>query len=103
MTRQRIVIAVVAVAALAVAVAAAPKAEPKKGLFAPLEVGHQVGLKEGAGGYTISVMPGIPLGQKVVEIGSDYVVLEDPTGTTQTRIPITAVRAVVVTRLPKDK
>ena len=103
MKHPRLILASVASIVLAVAVAAAPKAEPKKGLFAPLEVGHQVGLKEGAGGYTISVMPGIPLGQKVVEVGTDYVVLEDPTGTTQTRIPVTAVRAVVVTRLPKDK
>jgi len=103
MQRQRIVIMAIALAALVVAVAAAPKAEAKKGLFAPLEIGQQVGLKEAAGGYTISVMPGIPLGQKVIEVGSDYVVLEDPTGTTQTRIPATAVRAVVVTRLPKDK
>ena len=103
MKHPRLVLAAVAVAALAVAVAAAPKAEPKKGLFAPLEVGQQVGLKEAAGGYTISVMPGVPLGLKVIEVGGDYVVLEDPTGTTQTRIPITAVRAVVVTKLPKDK
>lgn len=103
MKRQQIVVVTVALVALAAAVAAAPKAEAKKGLFAPLRVGQQVGLKEAAGGYTISVMPGIPLGQKVIEVGTDYVVLEDPTGTTQTRIPATAVRAVVVTKLPRDK
>lgn len=105
MKRQRTVIAMVAAAVLAVvvSVAAAPKAEANKGVFAPLEVGQQVGLKEGASGYTISVVPGVQLGQKVVEVGTDYVVLEDPTGTTQTRIPVTAVRAVVVTRLPKEK
>ena len=103
MKHPRLILAAVASIILAVGVAAAPKAEPKKGLFAPLEVGQQVGLKEAAGGYTIRVMPGVPLGQKVVEVGSDYVLLEDPTGTTQTRIPVTAVRAVVVTKLPKDK
>jgi hypothetical protein len=65
-------------------------------------VGQQVGLKETHAGYTITVMAGVPLGQKVVEVGTDYVLLEDPTGATQTRIPVTAVRAVVVTRLSKD-
>ena len=103
MKRRIVMIAAVALVALAVGVAAAPKAEAKKGLFAPLEVGQQVGLKEAGGGYTITVMVGVPLGQKVVEVGTDYVVLEDPTGMTQTRIPVTAVRAVVVTKLPKDK
>src|SRR4051794_21059893 len=102
MKRQRVVIAAVASVILPVGVAAAPKAEARKGLFAPLEVGQQVGLKEAAGGYTITVVAGVPLGQKVVEVGTDYVVLEDATGTTQTRIPATAVRAVVVTKLPKD-
>ncbi|MFM8273042.1 MAG: hypothetical protein ACKODX_12010 [Gemmata sp.] len=103
MKYRSVAITAVALIALAAAVAAAPKAEANKGLFAPLEVGLKVGLKEGAGGYTVSVVSGAQLSQKVVEVSADYVVLEDPTGTTQTRIPATAVRAVVVTRLPKEK
>jgi hypothetical protein len=102
MTR-RLVVPLVVVAALAVGIAAAPKVDGRKGVLAPLEVGQQVSLKESAGGFTISVVQGVPLGQKVVEVGAEYVVLEDPTGTVQTRVPITSVRAVVVTRLPKEK
>lgn len=45
-------------------------------------------------------MPGVPLGSKVLEVGADYVVVQDAAGVTETRIPITAVRAVVVTRVP---
>jgi len=89
---------------LAVGVSAAPKDEPKKkGLLAPLEVGQQVGLKEVSGMFTISVMADVPLGQKVIEVGADYLVVEDPTGTTQTRIPVTAIRSITVTKLPRDK
>lgn len=80
--------------------AAAPKAAPAGGVLAPLTVGQKVGLKEVAGGEQISVMPGVELASKVIEVGADYVVVEDPAGITQTRIPVYAVRAVVVTRLP---
>ncbi|MFO0822538.1 MAG: hypothetical protein U0792_05360 [Gemmataceae bacterium] len=98
----RLLLVVMALLAL-VAGVAAQKAEAKKGVFASLEVGQQVSLKETASGYTIGVMPGIPLAHKVIEVGSDYIVLEDPAGVTQTRIPITSVKAVTVTKLPKDK
>ncbi len=96
-------IVAVALVALVFGVAAAQKPEGKRGVFALLVVGQQVSLKEAASGYTIGVIPGIPLAHKVIEIGGDYIVLEDPAGVTQTRIPITAVKAVTVTKLLKDK
>ena len=91
-------------AAVGLAVAAAPKGEDRKaGLFAPLELGQHVSLKERAGGYEIGVVPGVDLAQKVVVVAADYIVLEDAAGVTETRIPIYAVRAVTVTQLPKEK
>jgi hypothetical protein len=97
---SKIVTAAGALALVAVLAAAAPKAAPAGGVFAPLKEGQKVGLKEVAGGYQITVMPGVELASKVIEVGAEYVVLEDPAGVTQTRIPVYAVRAVVVTRLP---
>ena len=90
---------VVLVVLAVVLVAAAPRAEKKSGLFAPLEVGQRVGLKEKVGGYEISIVPGVELGHKVVEVGQDYIVLEDIAGVTQNRIPVYAVRAVTITRI----
>jgi hypothetical protein len=69
------------------------------GVFGPLEKGQQVSLKEKAGGWEIGVVPGVLQGHKIVEVGADYVVLQDITGVTETRIPVYAVRAVTITRL----
>jgi hypothetical protein len=99
---SRVAVAGVAFVVALLTVAAAPRDE-RKGVLAPLEVGQQVGLREAANGYTINVVPGTPLGNKVVEVGTDYVVLEDAAGLTQTRIPVTSLRAVIVTRLPREK
>ena len=89
---------------VALAPAAAPKADEKApGVFAPLEKGSKVALKEVGGRYEISVVPGLAEGHTVAEVGGggDFVVLVDPSGVTETRIPIYSVKAVTVTRLPK--
>jgi len=87
---------------LAVAVAAAPKAEDKPvGVFAPLEKGQTVTVKEAGGRYEVVVAPGVELGHKIVEVGPDFIVVLDASGVTETRIPIYSIKAVTVTRLPK--
>lgn len=96
---KRVVAVLAVVCVVAVLAAAVPKGE-RTGVFAPLEKGQKVALKEVAGGYQITVMPGVELASKVIEVGADYVVLEDPAGVTQTRIPVYSTRAVVVTRVP---
>ena len=90
--------------AVAVGIAAAPKEEPKRtGVLSVLRKDMKVGLKEVNGGYQINVLPEVPQGHTVLEVGEDYVILQDITGITETRIPIYAVRAVTVTRLEKVK
>ena len=87
---------------LAMAVAAAPKAnEPASGVLAPLKKGQTVALKDVGGRYEITLVPGVELGHKVVEVGPDFIVLLDASGVDETRIPIFAVKAVRVTRIPK--
>jgi hypothetical protein len=88
-----------AVGVVAVLAAAAPKGGGA-GVFGPLEKGRKVTLKETPGGYLIVVVPGVELGHTVAEVGADYVVLADAAGVTETRIPVYAVKAVTVTRLP---
>lgn len=48
-----------------------------------------------------NVVPGVDLGHKVVEVGTDFIVVEDLVGVTETRIPIYSIKAVTITRLPK--
>jgi hypothetical protein len=93
----------VVVLALALGTAAAPREAKKPGLFAPLEAGQRVALREKDHGYEIALVPGVELGHKLVEVGPDYLVLQDAAGVTETRISIWAIKAVTVTRLPKDK
>ena len=55
---------VAAAVAFTLGTAAAPQGGDRKpGLFAPPGAGQRVGLKERAGGYEISVVPGVPLAQ----------------------------------------
>jgi hypothetical protein len=91
------------VLAIALGAAAAPKESKKPGLFAPLEAGQRVVLREKDHGYEIGVVPGAELSHKLVEVGPDYLVVQDTAGVVETRISIWAVKAVTVTRLPKDK
>jgi len=87
--------------AVLVTIAAAPKDEKHTGIFTPLEKGQTVSVKDVAGRYQIGVVPGLELAQKVIEVGPDFVVLEDASGLVQTRIPVYSIRAVTVTKLPK--
>ena len=93
-------VAVLSIAGVVAVLAAAAPKDVATGVFAPLEKGQVVALKETPGGYQIGVVPGVELAYKVVEVGGDYVVLADAAGVTETRIPVYAVKAVTVTRLP---
>jgi hypothetical protein len=87
---------------VALAPAAAPKADEKAlGVFAPLEKGTKVALKEAGGRYEINVIPGLAEGHTVAEVGGDFVVLVDPSEVTEIRIPVYSIKAVTVTRMPK--
>lgn len=76
--------------------AADPKPEKPKGVLSPLEKGQTVTLKEVGGRYEIGLVPGVELGHKIIEVGADFVVVEDVAGAVQTRIPLCSVRAVTV-------
>ncbi len=79
--------------------AAVGRGDDKGGVFAPLEEGQKVVLKEAGDHYQITVVPGLETGHKVLEVGADYIVLLDPAGVNEVRIPIYSVKSVTVTRL----
>ena len=73
-----------------------PAKEPVKvgeGGFSNLKVGDTVGVKEVAGKFKIT-LDWRPAGSKVVDIGKDWIAVQDP-GNMITRIPITSVYAIV--------
>lgn len=63
----------------------------RKGFLSVLKEGQAVVLKEAAGRYEITLMEG---GHKVIEVGPDYVVVEDIAGVTETRIPAYAIKSI---------
>jgi hypothetical protein len=101
MTR-RLVFAALALVVLVGGIAL-PREAKRAGVFAPLEAGQRVVLREKDYGYEIDVVPGAEEGHKVVEVGADSLVLEDPAGAVEVRIPIYAVKAIKVFRAPKEK
>jgi len=74
----------------------------KKTFFSALKEGQVVIVKEVAGKYEITVMKNAPVGSKVLEIGNDYVVFEDPAGVMETRIHVTSIKSIIRLKLPKE-
>lgn len=92
------------VAALLMAITATSYAQdkPKKTFLSALKEGAVVSVKEVAGKYEITVMKNAPVGGKVIEVGTDYVVLEDPAGVMETRIHVTSIKSIIRLKLPKE-
>lgn len=85
---------------LCVASGQAP-AQPR-GVLSLLSPDMPVSLTDTPAGYEIGTFvggAGMTLGYTVLEVGSDYVVLEDIAGIRQLRIPIYTVKAITTTSL----
>jgi hypothetical protein len=77
-------------------------AQPR-GVLGVLHAGQAASVKESGGRYEISLFENGPemLGYKVVEVGTDYLVVEDIAGVSETRIPIFSVKSVVTLKVGK--
>lgn len=76
-----------------------PPSAAKKTVFSSLKVGQSVTLKEKGPLWEVGTTDDeAPLTHKVAEIDDGYIVLRDEAGAVETRIPVTAVRAVVHVR-----
>jgi len=76
--------------------------KPRKGFFSVLKEGQSVSVKDVGGRFDITLIRDVKLGQKVIEVGNDYIVVEDVAGVTETRIPVYSIRSIVRLKLPKD-
>ena len=63
----------------------------RKGFLSVLKEGQAIVVKEVAGRYEITLMEG---GHKVIEVGPDYVVVEDIAGVTETRISVYSIKCI---------
>ena len=96
---ERTILAVIAVCLLGLGSITTGQAPPaqRREFLAVLKAGQAVTLKETAGRFTINTMDDVPdtLSHKVVEVGSDYLTVEDIAGVQQTRIPVYAISSIV--------
>jgi HSP20 family molecular chaperone IbpA len=75
---------------------------PRRGFLSALEEGQSVTLRENAGRYEITLIANVRLGHRVIEVGTDYVVVVDVAGITETRIPIYSIKSIVRIRIPRE-
>lgn len=99
MNRRTVAVLLAAVVGLAILFSTATSQPPpaaRRSVFSTLKAGQSVTLKERAGLYEVGTIDEAgPLTHKVVEVGDDFLVLRDEAGAVESRIPVTAVRAVV--------
>lgn len=102
MNRIVIVLLLIVAATGAYNVMGQAPAEKQSTFLSALKEGQHVSLKEVAGRYEITTVEGVAAVQshKVVEIGADYVVIQDVAGVTESRIPLWSIKAVTRLKVP---
>jgi hypothetical protein len=73
------------------------------GVLSVLHAGQPVNLADADGGYKLNLFQDGPemLGHRVVEVGTDFVVVEDIAGVQQLRIPVYSIKSVGITKIAK--
>ena len=75
------------------------------GVLSVLHAGQPLSLAATDGGYRLNLFQGGPevLGHKVVEVGANFVVVEDTAGIQQLRIPVYSIKSVGITKSAKPQ
>ena len=76
--------------------------KPRSGFLDILKRGQLVLVKEAGGRFEITRMDDLRVGHKVIEVGNDFVVVEDFPSVTETRIPVTSIKSLVKLKLPRE-
>lgn len=76
--------------------------KPAKGFLSVLKEGQIVLVKENAGRYEITIMKDMGIGHKIIEVGSEFIVVEDAAGVTSSRIPVYSIKAIITFKFPKE-
>ena len=82
-------------------VGAVSQEKPKK-FLSRLKTGQIVSVKEVTGKYELIINEKAPVGSKVIEIGDDYLVIEDPSGLVETRIHVTSIKSIAKWQQPRE-
>ena len=102
MRRVAICLAIVGVIVIGTSLAFSQRGpERGEGVLSVLTKGQAVNVNETAGRYEIGIFSNGPemLGYNVVEVGRDYVIVEDVTHVREVRIPIYSIKAVTVLKV----
>jgi len=77
--------------------------EKQSTFLSSLKVGQQVTLRDVSGRYEISTLEGVVgvQGHKVIEVASDFIVVQDIAGVIESRIPIFSIKAITRLKVPK--
>ena len=103
MRRIAICLAIVGVIILGTSLAFSQRGPERggEGVLSVLTKGQAVNVNETAGRYEIGIFSNGPemLGYNVVEVGRDYVIVEDVAHVREVRIPIYSIKAVTVLKV----
>lgn len=77
--------------------------KPRKGFLSAITEGQSVTLKDNAGRFEISMFDDGPAihSHKIIEVGQDWLTVEDIAGVTQTRISVYAIKSFVKIKVPR--
>ncbi len=77
---------------------------PQQGFLTGLKEGQSIMLKEVAGRFEISSFDDgqAILSHKVIDVGTDYLTVEDFGGLLVTRIPVFSIKAIVLLKVPRN-
>lgn len=104
MQKAHVIVTILGVLALGFLTASAQAPAEKQPTFlSALKEGQSVTLKQDAGRYEITTVEGVAAvqGHKVMEIGNDYIVVQDIAGVTESRIPLFSIKAIVRLKVPR--
>lgn len=76
--------------------------KPRKDFLSVLKEGQSVIVKEKGDRFEITIMKNLSAAHKVIEIGQDFIVIEDAAGITETRIPVYSIKAIIKVKVPKQ-
>ena len=94
------IFAISAVSLFAGVVSFGKQPNEKQNLLDTLKPGQLISLKEETHGFGLLIIENQPLSNKIVEVGNDYLKVTDPTGLTETAIPIYQLRYIRTIKSP---
>lgn len=72
----------------------------RKGFLSMLKEGRFISLKEVGGKFEITLIENLKFGPKVLEVGGDYVSIEDDAAIAEVRIPIYSIKSISKISVP---